>query len=81
MPSAGVALLICVSCNLASPLVTGRLFEILVGRSPDGPQSYKSFFALMAALYVTEPLMTRVYITNVCNLAEKVGSSWHYTCI
>ena len=68
----GVALIVCVICNLASPVVAGTLFELLVGRAPGSLRSYASFFALIASLYITEPIFTRIYIINICTMAEKV---------
>lgn len=41
---------------------------------------YPYFLAAMATLYTVEPLLTRVYITNVCTAGEKVVllvSHWH----
>lgn len=62
----------CVACNLASPVVSGTLFETLVGRQAGNVKTYGKFFVLMASLYITEPLLTRVYIRNICALSEKV---------
>lgn len=70
---AGIALLVCVACNLASPVVSGTLFEALVGRQAGNAKTYSQFFVLMASLYITEPLLTRVYIKNICALSEKVN--------
>lgn len=65
----------CVACNLASPVVAGTLFELLVGKQAGNAQTYGKVFAGMASLYITEPLLTRVYIQNICTLSEKVGWS------
>lgn len=62
----------CTACNLSSPIITGFLFEMLVGRSQYSLQRYPAFFALFAAIYVIEPLLTRVYIKNMCAAGEKV---------
>ncbi|BDA40377.1 mitochondrial potassium channel ATP-binding subunit [Coccomyxa sp. Obi] len=67
---AGFSLLVCSTCNLASPVISGILFEILTGRQP--MSRYPYFLAAMATLYTVEPLLTRVYITNVCTAGEKV---------
>lgn len=64
----------CTACNLSSPIITGFLFEMLVGRSQYSLQRYPAFFALFAAIYVIEPLLTRVYIKNMCAAGEKVGT-------
>lgn len=69
---AGVALLVCVACNLASPVVAGTLFELLVGRQAGNAKTYGKVFGIMASLYIVEPLLTRVYIQNICTLSEKV---------
>ena len=51
---------------------TGFLFEMLVGKGGYTLQEYPKFFALFAAIYVIEPLLTRVYIRNMCAAGEKV---------
>jgi hypothetical protein len=38
---------------------------------------YPYFLAAMATIYTVEPLLTRVYITNVCTAGEKVRQSVH----
>ncbi len=62
------------ACNLASPIITGFLFEMLAGRGRPVSQ-YPAFFAAFAAIYITEPLLTRVYIRRVCYAAENVRRS------
>ena len=62
------------ACNLASPVITGFLFEMLAGRGRDISQ-YPAFFATFAGIYVAEPLLTRVYIRRVCYAAENVRCS------
>lgn len=69
---AGVSLVVCSACNLASPVISGILFEILTGRQPMARYPY--FLGIMATLYAVEPLLTRVYIRNVCMAGEKVRS-------
>lgn len=69
---AAASLLVCTACNLSSPIITGFLFEMLVGRSQYSLQRYPAFFALFAAIYIIEPLLTRVYIKNMCAAGEKV---------
>jgi len=66
---AGAALVFCTACNLASPVMTGLLFETLVGRQPLA--RYPRYLALLAVMYVAEPLVTRVYIRNACAAGEK----------
>ena len=69
---AGLSLVVCSACNLASPVISGILFEILTGRQP--MSRYPPFLAALAAIYIIEPLLTRVYIQNVCTAGEKVLS-------
>lgn len=64
-------MLICTACNLASPVITGFLFEMLAGRGRSISQ-YPAFFAVFAAIYIIEPLLTRVYVRQMCAAAEKV---------
>ena len=66
--------MVCTACNLASPVITGFLFEMLAGRGRSMSQ-YPIFFAVFAAIYVIEPLLTRMYVKQVCAAAEKVSSS------
>ncbi len=47
---------------------------MLAGRGRDISQ-YPAFFAAFAAIYVAEPLLTRVYIRRVCYAAENVRYS------
>lgn len=72
--------MVCSACNLASPVISGILFEILTGRQPMARYPY--FLGLMATLYTVEPLLTRVYIRNVCMAGEKVWLSLQHdsTC-
>ena len=64
--------MVCTACNLSSPIITGFLFEMLVGRGQHSLQRYPAFFAVFAAIYVIEPLLTRVYIKHMCAAGEKV---------
>ena len=70
---AGLSVVVCSACNLGTPIVSGILFEILTGRQPMARYPY--FLGLMATLYTVEPLLTRVYIRNVCMAGEKVRHS------
>lgn len=69
---AGVSLLVCSACNLASPVISGILFEILTGRQP--LSRYPFFLGALTTVYIVEPLLTRVYIQNVCTAGEKASS-------
>ena len=64
----------CAACNLASPIITGFLFEMLAGRGRPVSQ-YPAFFAAFAAIYIAEPLLTRVYIRRICYAAENVWAA------
>lgn len=68
--SAGVAVLFATTCNLASPVITGQLFEMLAGRQ--SVSRYPKLLAIFAAMYISEPLVSRVYIRMTCTVAEKV---------
>ena len=67
---AGISLTVATLCNLASPVVTGILFEILTGGQPFS--QYPKFLAVLGTLYIVEPLVARVYIKNACAAGEKV---------
>ena len=58
-------------CNLASPVITGILFEILTGGQPFS--QYPKYLAVLGTLYIVEPLLTRVYINNACAAGEKAS--------
>ena len=62
--------MVCSACNLASPVLSGFLFEILSGRQP--MSRYLPFLGALSTVYIVEPLLTRVYIQNVCTAGEKV---------
>ena len=55
---------------MTSPVVTGILFETLVNQAPQS--RYCWYLGGLAALYTAEPLLTRVYISNVVSAGEKV---------
>ena len=67
---AGVSLTIATLCNLASPVVTGILFETLT--KGQNFSQYPKFLAVLGTLYIVEPLVTQVYIKNACAAGEKV---------
>lgn len=48
---------------------------MLVGKGGYSLQQYPKFFGLFAAIYVIEPLLTRVYIRNMIAAGEKVPFS------
>jgi len=53
--------------------MSGLLFETLVNRAPFS--SYRTLLAGMMALYVLEPLLSRVYIIHLCSIGEKVQAT------
>ncbi|KAL4535588.1 hypothetical protein Ndes2526A_g06409 [Nannochloris sp. 'desiccata'] len=69
----GVCLLVCVASNLASPVISGLLFETLVKNKPF--ENYSKLLAIMLAIYTVEPLLSQVYIKQVCAVGEKVQAS------
>lgn len=70
---ATICLLFCVSSNLASPVLSGMLFETLVNQAPFA--SYRNLLAAMMGLYILEPLLSRVYIIHLCSIGEKVQAT------
>jgi ATP-binding cassette subfamily B (MDR/TAP) protein 10 len=68
-----VCLLICVASNLASPVISGLLFETLVQNKPF--ENYSKLLGIMLAIYIIEPLLSQVYIKQVCAVGEKVQAS------
>ena len=69
---AGLSLLFCVGSNLASPVLSGLLFETLVMKEPFS--TYGTFLTFLVVLYVFEPIISRVYVINVCAIGENVQS-------
>jgi len=70
---ATICLLLCVGSNLASPVLSGMLFETLVRQAPFS--SYRSLLVGMMGLYVLEPLLSRVYVIHLCSIGEKVQAT------
>ncbi|EFJ41513.1 hypothetical protein VOLCADRAFT_107667 [Volvox carteri f. nagariensis] len=68
-------LLLCTASNLAAPVLSGMLLEMLV--SGQSMTKYAEVFAILATGYVLEPLLTKarggvVYMYNVLSAGEKV---------
>ena len=105
---AAAALVFCVAGNLASPVLSGILFEVLVQgqpferyrqaavgqkmiralkperRNPHRPSPscalialcrYSRLLGVMLLIYVAEPLLTQVYIRELCQAGEKVQAA------
>uniref|UniRef100_A0A1D2A990 ABC transporter B family member 28 n=2 Tax=Auxenochlorella protothecoides TaxID=3075 RepID=A0A1D2A990_AUXPR len=70
---AGLAVMVCVACNLVSPVLSGALFENLVQQQPF--EQYKLLLVGLAATYTVEPLLTQVYIRSACAAGEAVQAS------
>lgn len=66
---AGVVLLFCTASNLAAPVLSGMLLDILVQQQPLA--NYTKVFFILLAGYVLEPLLTRVYMTQLLAAGEK----------
>eukprot|EP00892_Ulva_mutabilis_P003325 jgi/Ulvmu1/1364/UM011_0092.1 len=56
--------------NLASPVISGYLLEILAGRQP--VELYPTLLGAMAVMYTIEPLLGRVYVSRGVKAAEGV---------
>lgn len=63
-----LSVLVCASCNLAAPVLTGVLFESLASAAP--MHSYWRVWAALAVVYTVEPLLTQVYIRSIGLVAE-----------
>ena len=67
---AALCLTTCTACNLASPVLTGVIFDSLVGGV--SPTTGRRALGLLAALYAIEPALTRVYISQTLDVVEGV---------
>lgn len=67
---AATTLLLCTASNLAAPVLSGMLLEMLVSGQP--LTKYAEVFAVLALGYVVEPLLTKVYMYNMMAAGEKV---------
>lgn len=65
-----VCLLFCVASNLASPVLSGSLFEVLVKQQP--LEQYGRLLAILAAMYILEPLISGVYVDCMCRAADEI---------
>lgn len=62
----------CSTSTLTMPIYSGRLFEVLTGRSPE---LLLELLGRIGVLYTLEPICTVVYIVNMNAIWEKVMSS------
>ncbi|CAI9092157.1 OLC1v1027334C2 [Oldenlandia corymbosa var. corymbosa] len=60
------------TCTLSMPLLSGRFFEVLVGRRTD---SLLMLLSKIGVLYTLEPICTVIFIVNMNTIWEKVMSS------
>ncbi|KXZ54890.1 hypothetical protein GPECTOR_4g962 [Gonium pectorale] len=67
---AAATLLACTASNLAAPVLSGMLLEMLV--SGESLTRYAEVFAILAFGYILEPLLTKVYMYNMLAAGEKV---------
>jgi len=67
---AAVMLVACTSSVLISPILSGMLLEVLVKQQP--LEKYGKLLLFLTAMYVLEPLFTKVYMQNLLSAAEKV---------
>ncbi|KAG2498202.1 hypothetical protein HYH03_003955 [Edaphochlamys debaryana] len=68
-----VALVLCTASNLAAPVLSGALLEMLM--TGQSMTKYAEVFAILAFGYVLEPLLTQVYMYNMLTAGEKVLAS------
>lgn len=66
------ALLGCTTCTLSMPLFSGRFFETLIGKRP---QSLWQLLSKLGIIYALEPVLTVIFVTNMCTMWEKVMAS------
>ncbi|KAF3787995.1 ABC transporter B family member 28 [Nymphaea thermarum] len=64
-----VSLLGCTTCTLSMPILSGRFFEVLVGRRTE---PLLELLAKVGVLYVLEPVFTVVFVVNMSSIWEKV---------
>lgn len=67
---ASVSLVACVASNLASPVISGLLFEMLVTNAPF--QVYSKLLAVLMISYTIEPILSKVFVGQVCAIGERV---------
>ncbi|KAK9103451.1 hypothetical protein Sjap_020705 [Stephania japonica] len=68
--AASVATLVgCTTCTLSMPILSGRFFEVLIGRRPE---PLWMLLTNIGILYALEPIFTVVFIVNMGTIWEKV---------
>ncbi|XP_015069728.1 ABC transporter B family member 28 isoform X2 [Solanum pennellii] len=66
------SLVVCTTCSLSLPLLSGRFFEVLIGTRTD---PLLELLSKVALLYTLEPIFTIIYVANITSIWEKVMSS------
>ncbi|XP_049397042.1 ABC transporter B family member 28 isoform X2 [Solanum stenotomum] len=66
------SLVICTTCSLSLPLLSGRFFEVLIGTRTD---PLLELLSKVGLLYTLEPIFTIIYVANITSIWEKVMSS------
>eukprot|EP00798_Chlamydomonas_sp_ICE-L_P020428 gene20428-27216_t len=67
---AAICVLFCTMSNLAAPVLSGMLVEMLVKQGP--MESYAKVLGILVFGYVMEPLLTKVYMDNVMLAGERI---------
>lgn len=84
LATAAACLVFCTACNLASPLIAGAVFDTVVGAkltaaSGATPRTLASLLhapsraallTALAAVYIAEPLATRLYVSSLATAVE-----------
>lgn len=66
------SLVVCTTCTLTMPLLSGRFFEVLIGTRPE---PLLGLLSTVGLLYALEPIFTIIYVVNMNSIWEKVMSS------
>ncbi|XP_055827643.1 ABC transporter B family member 28 isoform X1 [Solanum dulcamara] len=66
------SLVVCTTCSLTLPLLSGRFFEVLIGTRSD---PLLELLSKVGLLYTLEPIFTVIYVVNMNSIWEKVMSS------
>ncbi|XP_016564717.1 ABC transporter B family member 28 isoform X2 [Capsicum annuum] len=66
------SLVVCTTCTLTMPLLSGRFFEVLIGTRPE---PLLELLSKVGLLYALEPIFTIIYVVNMNSIWEKVMSS------
>ncbi|PWA66185.1 non-intrinsic ABC protein 8 [Artemisia annua] len=67
-----VSLVCCTTCTLSMPILSGRFFEVLIGRRSE---PLWQLLSKVGVLYTLEPIFTVIFVVNMNTIWEKVMSS------